>query len=368
VICFLISAFLALDTNRSFSSVSDVAKVWLPFLAGITLIKGEKEWRPLLWTIVLSQGYVGFEQNLNYLVKGYNSAQEGFGGMDNNFFGLALVTTIGPALALALTSKRIISRGLAALSTALILHTTLLTFSRGAMVGLLAVGVVMFALMPKKPAYIAGVVIVALLAARLTGPQLLARYGTTFASEEERDGSAESRVDLWKDCFKVIQRYPVFGVGPANWRTIASSFGWPEGKSAHSVWMETAAEIGLPGVLALFCFFSFTALKLVPVARMKQTPETRLESGAALGVILGITGFMVSGQFVSAPALEVAYYVSLVGLGILKNRRPAIQTDAVGDINRAWRPATRAPQLQPAAAASARSGTSFGAISPRRSV
>ena len=37
---------------------------------------GEKDWRPLLWTIVLSQGYVGLEQNINYLLKGYNSAAE----------------------------------------------------------------------------------------------------------------------------------------------------------------------------------------------------------------------------------------------------------------------------------------------------
>ncbi len=317
IACFLISGFLALNTARAYDSVIDVAKVWAPLLAGLSLIKSERDWRALLWTIVLSQGYVGFEQNLNYLVKGYNTAAEGFGGMDNNFFGLSLVTTIGPAIALTISSRVWWQKALAAISTALILHTILLTFSRGAMVGLVAVFVVFFILMPKRPAHMAALLVVALLAARLTGPQLMARYATTIAGEEERDASAESRVDLWRDCIIVIKQYPVFGVGPANWRTIVSRFGWAEGKSAHSVWMESAAEIGLPGVTALFLFFAFTAMKLLPIARQKQ-PGTRVEAGAAFGTILGISGFIVSGQFVSAPALEVAYYTTLVGLAILK--------------------------------------------------
>jgi putative inorganic carbon (HCO3(-)) transporter len=316
---FVVSACFALNTAVAFKSVLDFSKLVFPFLAGITLIKGEKEWRPLLWTIVLCQGYVGFEQNLNY-VRGFNSASAGFGGMDNNFFGLSLVTTLGPAIALTLVSRRWWSRVVAAAATALILHTTLLTFSRGAMLGLIAVGVVAFVMMPKRPKYLAALLVLVLVAARLTGPQLFARYGTAFASEEERDGSAESRIVLWKDCLKVIQQYPGLGVGPANWRVIASSFGWPEGKSAHSVWMETAAEVGVPGALALLLFFGSALVKLWPIARQFETGENRYEAAAAAAVVLAIIGFAVSGQFVSAPGLEVPYFVTLVGIGLLKGK------------------------------------------------
>jgi O-antigen ligase len=241
--------------------------------------------------------------------------------MDNNFFGLSLVTTLGPAVALTLASRRWWSRMAAAAATALILHTILLTFSRGAMVGLVAVGFVAFVMMPKRPKNIAALVIVALLAARLTGPELFARYGTTFASEEERDGSAQSRLELWIDCLMVIQQYPGLGVGPANWRTIASSFGWPEDKSAHSVWMETAAENGIPAALALLLFFGLALVKLWPTARAPLTEENRYEIAVASGVILAIVGFAVSGQFVSAPGLEVPYYTTMVGIGLLKSKR-----------------------------------------------
>jgi len=317
---FLVSAAVAVNTTYSWMAVVAYAKLMLPLLAGVSLLNSEKEWRTLLWVIVLSQGYVGFEQNLNYAYKGYNTAQGGFGGMDNNFFGLSLVTTLGPAIALTLASKSWKARVLAAASTALIFHTILLTFSRGAMVGMLALGFVTVVFMPKRPSNIAALVVVLLLAVRFTGPQLLERYGSTFVAAEERDGSAQSRVDLWRDCLRVIQDYPFFGVGPANWRSIASRYGWSEGKSAHSVWMELAAEAGVPASLTLLAFFVITALKLLPLARARLTDENHFATFAAQGVVLGATGFVVSGQFVSAPALEVPYYVLLVGIALLKNR------------------------------------------------
>jgi len=320
VVWFGISALTALDTNRSYMAVQTFVKLVAPLVAGMTLLKTEKDWRTLLWTVVLSQGYVAFEQNSNYLFKGYNTAADGFGGMDNNFFGLSLVTTLGPAIALTLASRSWKAWALAGASTMLILHTILLTFSRGAMVGMLAVGAVAFIFMPKRPKNIAALLFVIAVAARFTGPQLLERYGTTFASEEERDGSAESRVDLWRDCMIVIGQYPILGVGPWNWRTIASQFGWSEGKSAHSVWMETAAELGLPGVLALFLFFAVTGIKLLPLARSQLTEANNYQVHAAQAVVLAVAGFMVSGQFVSAPALEVPYYFMLVGIAVLRCR------------------------------------------------
>jgi hypothetical protein len=339
---FLLASSQALEPALSYGSVVELSKLVLPFLVGVTLMEGEKDWRPMLWTIVLCQGYVGFEQHLNYLWKGLNTAADGFGGMDNNCFGVSLVTVLGPAVALMISSKTWYGRCLAGACAALILHTTLLTFSRGAMVGLLAVAITAFVMMPKRPKHLGALVLIGLLSARFIGPQLADRYSSTFASEEERDVSAESRVDLWKSCLEVIQAYPILGVGPANWRVIAARYGWPEGKSAHSVWMETGAEVGIPGALFLMLFFGAAATKLWPVARAPQTETNRYEIVLASGVILSIVGFGVSGQFVSVPALEVPYYVTMLGAAMLKTTtRPALAGAVAGF-------AAMPPQYQPA--------------------
>jgi O-antigen ligase len=293
---------------------------------------GEKDWRPLLWTIVLTQGYVGFEQNLNYLVKGYNTAADGFGGMDNNCFGVSLVTVLGPAVTLMMSSKTWSARGLAAIATALMLHTTLLTYSRGAMLGLIAVALTAFVMMPKRPKYIGALVLTALISLRFIGPQLAERYSSAFASADTRDSSSESRLDLWKSCLQVIGEYPVFGVGPANWRIIATRYGWPEGKSAHSVWMETGAEVGIPGAVFLMLFFGTAVVRLWPIARARQTETNQNEIILASGVILAIVGFVVSGQFVSVPGLEVPYYVTMLGAAMLKTTTREAVAGAAPDV------------------------------------
>lgn len=312
-----ISALLAKDTAASFAAYVELLKIVVPFLVGVTLVRQQQGSRALMWTIVLSMGYVGFEMNLEYL-RGFNAIAElGFGGMDNNSFGAALVAALGPAVALMLTSTVWYGRLLAAVSAGLILHTTLLTFSRGAMIGLLAVGAGAVVIMPKRPKYIGAVVLIALLAVRLTGPQLAARYSTAFVSEDERDWSAESRVDLWRDCWKVVQSRPFFGVGPGNWPLVAASYGWTEGKSAHSVWMETAADVGLPGVLFLMLFFASSVRTMWRLARTKPTDANRYEVGAATGVVLSIIGFSVAGVFVSVQGLELPYYIVMAGAALL---------------------------------------------------
>ena len=145
-----LSATQAVDSNAAYATLMPMMKFVVPFIIGVTLIDTEQRSRQLLWIIVIAMGYVGFEMNLEYW-RGFNIAGEGFGGMDNNCFGVALVSTIGPAIALGLGAKGWIERGVAGACAALILHTTLLTFSRGAMVGLLAVGATAFIIMPKRP-------------------------------------------------------------------------------------------------------------------------------------------------------------------------------------------------------------------------
>jgi len=318
----VLSSSTAVDPEVSYSELPSMAKWVMPFIIGATLIRTNKESRQLFWIIVLAQAYVAFNMNWEYWRHGYNNAGEGFGGMDNNCYGVSLVTTLGPAFVLAVGTKRWWERGLAVISAALILHTTLLTFSRGALVGLLSVAVVTFVIMPKRPKHLAALVIVGLIAVRLTGPQLMARYATTVAEDDQRDASAESRVDLWRDCWKVALDKPILGIGPGNFKVIAASLGWSAGKQAHSTWMQTMAEMGFPGVGFLFLFFVVAALKLWPVARAKVTDENRHQVILASGIITSIVGFAVSGQFVSLAGLEIPYYVTMIGVSLLRQVTP----------------------------------------------
>src|SRR5262245_4863996 len=238
----ILSTIQAIDSDVGTEFILEFLKTLLPLLVGVTMLKSEAEARQILWAMVLAQAYVCLEMNRAYL-EGYNRVfDQGFGGMDNNTFGISLVTTMGAAVGLTLGASTWRGILLGAGSALLILHTILLTFSRGSFVGLIGVAVVAMAIMPKRPKYLGAVLALALVAFYFTGPELSARYGTTFVPREERDGSAESRLDLWRDCFTVVASRPVFGVGPQNWPLIAEEFGWNAGKEAHSLWIQSAAE------------------------------------------------------------------------------------------------------------------------------
>ena len=313
------SGLQARDSSLSYDALISMAKFVMPFMIGVTLLDSEKKTRTMMWVIVLAQGYVGFEMNLAYL-KGYNIAGDGFGGMDNNCFGVSLVSTIGPALALALSTKKWSERMVATVAAALIMHTTLLTYSRGAMVGLLIVGATAFVIMPKRPKYIAALIVISLLAVRFVGPQLEARYATAFADEADRDESAESRIDLWADCLRIAEQHPFLGIGPGNFQVVAEDLGWAPGKQAHSTWMQTMAENGFPGFLVLFLFFVLPIFQLWPIARAKLSDANRYQVGVATGIIMCVVGFIVTGQFVSLAGLEIPYYAVMIGIGLLNQK------------------------------------------------
>jgi putative inorganic carbon (hco3(-)) transporter len=317
VLLFAISTVQALSVPVATGALTELSKIILPFLAGVTLLKTERQARTLLWIIVGAQAYVGFDLNMSYL-QGRNEAYAiGYGGMDNNSLGISLVAVIGAAAGLLLSASGWRERLAAAPAVLVLLHTILLTFSRGAMLGLVAAGVTAFLVMPKRPRYLAAIVVVMLITLRFTGPELAARFESAFADSEDRDGSAQSRFDLWRDCFTVAVGQPFLGIGPKNWPLIAANYGWPPGKEAHSVWMQTLAEVGFPATLALIGFYALTCRKLWLMTRKPggiHNPTTIL----GIGIIVSLLGYAVSAQFVSLQGLEVPFYVVAAGIVLLK--------------------------------------------------
>jgi putative inorganic carbon (HCO3(-)) transporter len=323
VICLLgyffwmmLSTTTAIDEVEAWDPVVERAKIVLPFLVGITMIQSMAHVRALAWIVVVAHGYVSLELNLSYLGGRNLVAEIGYGTMDNNTFAISLVACVGPALFLALHAKRLWQKAVALGSAALIIHTVLLTFSRGGMLALIITGVVCFLIMPKRPMYLAMMIAAVVVTLRFTGPQLVERFNTIFVAEEERDSSASSRVYLWLDCIKAMIDNPLTGVGPGNWRIIVGTFGWPEGKEAHSLWFQTGAELGFPGVTFLLLFYGLTMYRGMQLIRHNKGDPWVLTSGCY--VVSSLAGFMVAAQFVSADGLEVAYYTALVGAMTVK--------------------------------------------------
>jgi O-antigen ligase len=318
-VCLLVSAVFASHQGVAWDSVIEQFKFFLPFLAGITLMQTRAQVNALAWTIVLAQGLVGFEMNLMYL-RGFNQARElGLLG-DNNTFAVSLVTVVGPALFLGFSAPRWWQKAIAFACAGLTTHTVLLTFSRGGILSLIVAGLAILIVMPKRPAYMLALVLAAALAIRFTGPELLARFQTSFAAAQDRDASADSRLKLWQDCFTVMIENPVTGIGPRHWPLVAAQYGWPERKAAHTYWLEVGAEIGVPGLLFLVVFFASSLWRAWQLTRRRDDAWLMAMGGFAF---TGLVGFACGAQFVTSEGIEIPFFVALVGLAALEVARLA---------------------------------------------
>lgn len=290
--------------------VEYLLKIILPFVAGITLIRTWAQWRLLLWTVLGSCAYLAFEANLAYL-NGHNFALGRFLDLDNNSFSILMVTSFGIALVLGLEEQKTWLRYLYFGIAAAMAHVPMLSMSRGGMVGILVASVAAVIVVPKTRQTWMMIMAAVLVGSILAGPSVIDEFSTTFADEETRDVSAQSRVDLWNDCFHAMLTNPFFGVGQEHWGIVAHEvYGWPPRKEAHSLWFQTAAELGVPGVTFLFLFYFLTVFGTWQAARMSYLPWMPT---LARMMLVSLVGFAVSGAFVTVEGFELPYYVALIG-------------------------------------------------------
>jgi hypothetical protein len=127
------------------------------------------------------------------------------------------------------------------------------------------------------------------------------------AFSDDRDASAQSRVDLWRDSLTLVEAYPILGVGPDHFPLVAEQFGWSAGKEAHSLWLQAAAETGIPGGLFLLGMYLFAMLPMLRVAKAKAA-DPWIPYGAYM-VFASMAGFLTSAQFVTVEGLETPLYV-----------------------------------------------------------
>jgi len=297
--------------------VIDQAKILLMFLIGISLIDTPRHAKALAWTMALSLGYLAYELNLSYYA-GYNRAgSEGFAGLDNNCVAVEMACGAGLAMFLGFGERRLWLKALGLMSAVLCAHTVMFCWSRGGMLGLIFVGITGFLLIHREPKHYLLFLLLVALAFRLAGDQVRQRFLTVFVDPEERDTSANTRLEYWGHAWRAMQRNPLFGVGPGHWMYYCDQVGIRR-IYIHSVWMQAGAETGFPGLGLLLAFYGQTVFYLYPLTRRKARVGHPWFPEAARMVIAGLVGYAVAGSFVSLVNLEIPYYLVLLGAGVLK--------------------------------------------------
>ena len=290
-----------------------LAKVVLPFLVGMTTIHSLKQLNMVMWTILATEGFIAYQLNMDYYAGMFNLYNPlRFADMDNNGVAITMVCTAGLAFFCGLRETVFWRRGLAFIIAALATHVVLFSESRGGMLALILAGVTSYLLIEKRPQHYLYFLAALIIGLRLAGPPVIERFSTMLVESEERDTSAQSRVDLSRTMLTIMAQEPVTGIGPGNFLKLSHHYGWPRNKDGHTTWLQVGAENGIPGMFLLLGFYLLTIKQCWRLSRPSSAAPPELADIGRM-TIASLVGFMVSAQFVTAYGLELPYYVVLTG-------------------------------------------------------
>ncbi len=238
---------------------------------------------------------------------------------DSNVICLFEMPCIATGVALFFASRNTYAKILGGLSAFLLVHQIFILESRGAMLGLVSMGMVLFAMIPKTPKVLFLVFVLSAAVAFVAGPPVVREFSSIFANQEERDVSADSRFKLWSAATRIGLDNPLLGVGPYAGQFAIPKYeplyGGMEAKHPHNIFFEILSGCGF---IALAVYLTLGLLPVLVALRMRRRysglrdPDLQL---LTLIPIIGIPGIAITGFFCGSGMIESVYYFIGISLG-----------------------------------------------------
>lgn len=322
-----------------------------------------------VWALVAAGAFMGgiclFQQvtkTYDYEYGGFAQVQsEGFGlheargdvrqrrlsgpiGVENRFAQVMLMV-VPLALFRCWSERSAPLRVVAVAATMLTFFGWGLAFSRGSAVGfVLMIGVMtaMGCIKSKQLVFVAIAVMILLLGlpqyrTRLAKIQLAAGLISQTANVSNKpDDAIKGRVTEMLAAVRVFADYPVTGVGPGMFKYMSHEYGKVGGlralegrREAHCLYLDVAAEHGLPGLL---CFLAIPGITLLDLMRTRRRcliahrdPEI---ANLLTGFVLMITAYLTSGIFAHFSFIRYFWLMmALAGAASVVGARSLMKTE-----------------------------------------
>ncbi|CAN5706541.1 hypothetical protein BH10ACT1_BH10ACT1_36130 [soil metagenome] len=233
---------------------------------------------------------------------------------EQNRWAQSLAVVLPVALALATSDRERSIRLLGKLCCGGILVGIVLTYSRGAVVGLALTGLIAVAARWVRVKVAVTVVVVAVIGLAAFAPVFVGRAstvvdaGSSVSKADDRnaqvDGSVANRTTEATAAFSVFSRHPAVGVGVGLFPTYFQDEARRQGadrivgvnREAHDLYLGIAAEMGLAGLIT---FAGLIVALITPLAavRRRELAERRDVAMLATGLALGVVTYLTTGLF-----------------------------------------------------------------------
>jgi len=319
-----VTSMFALSSQSAWNEWNNVSKIFLMVFLTIIVIKTKKQLQYFLLAII---GFVGFLSIKGALFGILTAGRYRIWGppesnlADNNFVGVAMVMIIPLCFFLKNSFEKkwqtygVLIIGFASLISAV------LTYSRGALVGLVALGIAYLLQTRHKIVIFIMFIIIVGIGYNVLPSIWFERMDTIETYQE--DASANQRIDSWWFCYN-LARTRLLGGGfdcftPELYYLYAPNpeinikqkeDGTLEAHTAHSIYFQVLAEHGFIGLsIYMICILSiiFSMRKLDKIS--KKLPNAGWISDYSRAFIVSIIGFMACAAFVSRAYFELFWVI-----------------------------------------------------------
>ena len=326
-----VHVLLAPDMSVSFDRYFLVVKYVALFFVIAASVHDRQALRIAFWSMALGAGYIGYEATINDRGRFTGGRLEGIGaaGVQNSNELAAVMGTILPFVAGIFFTGTKGEKIAIALLGPMILNVVLLCNSRGTFLALIA-GALAFLIVTRGPArktVFKGFALGAIaLVALLQDPEIIDRFMTVFASEEERDASANQRLVIWSAALNVLMEHPL-GTGGDGFNRFYSHAYLETGRSVHNGFLSEAVEWGVQGILLkLFILGTGAWLVFRTSRRAPYSSESSIIAGCLITSMVVLLGASAFGDYLDD---EWTYWIVGLMLGYARAYGSPVQAGKV---------------------------------------
>src|SRR6266568_3808961 len=315
----LLTTMYAIYPELAWPHMNQFWKILLMVYVTMILMQSKERIDQLVWVIALSIGFYGVKGGIFTIVHGgvfhVRGPEGSFIGGDNEM-GLALIMTIPLLRYLQLTVRQGWLRGGLHAAMVLCAVATVGSQSRGALVGLVAMGTFLW-LKTRNKIFTAILGIVAIGLVLSVMPQEWYDRMATIKNYEA-DQSAVGRINAWKMAFNMAKDRPLGG-GLDAFQDYSFALYAPDPDNvhdSHSIYFEVLGEHGFVG-LALFLMLGLMTWRTASwiVGRARRDRERRWVADLAAMIQVSLVGYASAGAFLGLAYFD--YYYTLIALVVL---------------------------------------------------
>jgi probable O-glycosylation ligase (exosortase A-associated) len=317
----LVTTIFSLYPGLAWLQWDKVWKIMLTTFLAMALLNSKARVISMTAVAALSIGFFGFKGGFFTVITGGSQHVLGPAGSfisGNNEIGLALIMTVPLLFFLGTLVNSQIVKIITIMGIVLCVFAILGTQSRGALVGIAAMGLFLALKSEKKLQYLVLIAVLAPLAYTFMPDTWHERMGTISTYEE--DASAMGRFKAWEMAWNLALDRPLGG-GFEVFRPASYALYLPEwskrATDAHSIYFEVLAEHGFIG---LGLFLTIGILSLSGCRRLikdnKRDPDRMWIVNLAAMIQVSLIGYAVSGAFLGLAYFDYFYAIVALIVGL----------------------------------------------------